>query len=104
MSLDLFTDAINQVTAIDCRIDENMIHVGAIYLESETPYDQIRISNGERSFYIHLPEDLLHKPDAYYGWNLRFDITETETQEARLLPAGPPAEPTDHDSSYPLSA
>lgn len=106
MSLDLFTDAINHVTAIDCRFDDSArtIHVGAIYLESETPCEKIRISNGEKAIYIHLPNELLHKTDAYVAWNLRFDFTpEDEEQAARRLPAEPPAEPSEPPASYPLS-
>jgi hypothetical protein len=104
MSQDLFTDAINHVTAIDCRLERESIHVGAIYIESDTPCEKIRISNGEKAVYIHIPPDLLHKPDPYIGWNLRFDITpEDEGLVAQPLPAEPPAEPSDPAPSYPLS-
>lgn len=92
-STDIFTDAIHQIFAIDCRFDQTSVLVGAIYIEAETPFDKIRLSNGEKSFYIHLPEEVLHKPDPCFAWNVRFDITEDEGQEAQLLPAGPPAEP-----------
>lgn len=93
MSTDLFTDAIHQIIAIDCRFDKDSVLIGGIYIEAETPYDRIRLSNGKRSFLIHLPEDVLHKADPCYAWNLRFDISEDEEQEAQHLPAEPPAEP-----------
>jgi hypothetical protein len=93
MSNDLYIDAIRQITAIDCRFDKDSVLVGGIYVEAETPVEKIRLSNGEKSFIIHLPEELLHKPDPCFAWNVRFQITEDEGQEAQHLPAGPPAEP-----------
>lgn len=93
MSTDLFTDAIHQITAVDCRFDKNSVLVGGIYIEAETPCEKIRLSNGDKSFIIHLPDSVLHKPDPCFAWNLRFDISEDEEQEAQHLPAEPPAEP-----------
>lgn len=104
MSTELYTDAINQVTAIDCTFDRDTVKVGAIYLEPETPCDKIRLSNGTHSFWIHLPEDLLHNPEPCCAWNLRFDITQAGNEEVPLLPAEPPADSPSPVQSYPLSA
>ena len=73
MQHDLLIDRIATIFAVNSTFDveEGVLTVGALYLEPDLSFSNIRISDKAANIEIELPQDLLHVPAAQKAWNIQ---------------------------------
>jgi len=70
---DLLIDRFATVFAVNADFDEEeqVLTVGALYLEPDLSFSNIRISDRAANIEIELPQDLLNVPAAQKAWNIQ---------------------------------
>lgn len=88
MNHDLLIDPINTVFAVNCRVEGDTLHCGALYLEPLVQSHHIRLIRSPDSgamLTIELPEELIQQPDAYRAWQVALPIlSNVEVREPSL--------------------
>jgi len=72
---DLLLGVANTVYAINCHIENNRLHCGAVYFEPDQQHKTIRLANNDASIRVLLPDEVLQKPDSIRMWSTTFEIT-----------------------------
>lgn len=70
MQSDLLTDANKKIYAVNCTIERDYIHVGALYAEPGITDFAIRLSDSDASVLVELPVDLVHQSASTRAWNV----------------------------------
>lgn len=89
MQHDLLIDPINTVFAVNCRVEGDTLHCGALYLEPLVQSHHIRLIRSPDSTAIvdvELSEELTNQPSAYRAWQVALPLTNVEVRDATLLP------------------
>ena len=73
MQHDLLIDRFATIFAVNSTFDEEegVLTVGALYLEPDLSFSNIRISDKAANIEIDLPQDLLNVPAAQKAWNIQ---------------------------------
>lgn len=72
--MDLLTDPINTVFAVNCRIENNMLHCGALYLDPLIQSAVIRLTHKRDTIHVQLPPETLNRPDSFRAWDVQLPI------------------------------
>lgn len=72
-SHDLLIDRFATVYAVNCQFDEEeqVLQIGALYLEPEQHFRKIRITDRTLNIEIELPPELLDVRSAQKAWNIQ---------------------------------
>lgn len=70
MQSDLLTDDSKKIYAVNCTIERDYIHVGALYAEPGITDFAIRLSDSDASVLVELPIDLVHQSASVRAWNI----------------------------------
>lgn len=70
MQSDLLIDDNRQIYAVNCTIERDYIHVGALYTEPGIPGFTIRLSDNDASVTVELPVDLVQQTMSTRAWNV----------------------------------
>ncbi len=70
---DLLIDRFATIFAVNCEFDEEdeTLTIGALYLEPEQQYSNIRITDRDVNIEIELPKELLEVQAAQKAWNIQ---------------------------------
>ena len=70
---DLLIDRFATIFAVNCEFDEEdeTLTIGALYLEPEQQYSNIRITDRNANIEIELPKELLKVQAAQKAWNIQ---------------------------------
>ena len=73
MQHDLLIDRFATIFAVNSTFDveEGVLTIGALYLEPDLSFSNIRISDRTANIEIELPPDLLNVPTAQKAWNIQ---------------------------------
>lgn len=77
MQHDLLIDPINTVFAVNCRVEGDTLHCGALYLEPLVQSHLIRLirsPDSAASVEVELPRELVLQPDAHRAWRVALPI------------------------------
>ena len=64
--------------AVNAKVGENSVRIGALYLEPNVPTPNIRLESGSDIFDVVLPEEYLRQPDALRAWNVELPFQQDE--------------------------
>jgi hypothetical protein len=70
MQSDLLIDSDKRIYAVNCTIERDYVHVGALYAEPGIPDFVIRLSDSDASVLVELPVDLVHQSTSTRAWNI----------------------------------
>lgn len=70
MQSDLLTDSEKKIYAVNCTIERDYIHVGALYTEPGIPDFVIRLSDSDASVAVELPVELVQQTTSTRAWNV----------------------------------
>jgi hypothetical protein len=70
MQSDLLIDSNKRIYAINCTIERDYVHVGALYAEPGITDFAIRLSDSDASVVVELPVDLVHQSTSTRAWNI----------------------------------
>lgn len=74
MQCDLLTDSDKLIYAINCTIERDYVHVGALYAEPGITDFAIRLSDSDANVLVELPVDLVHQSASTRAWNITLNI------------------------------
>lgn len=77
---DLLTDPFQSVYAVNCRIEGDTLHCGALYVEPQNPFQLIRLSDNSASLDVELPDDLVNQSSLKKGWDVKLHIASIHEQ------------------------
>lgn len=89
MQHDLLIDPINTVFAVNCRVEGDTLHCGALYLEPLVQSHLIRLIRSPDSaaiLEIELPQELTNQPSAHRAWQVALPIKNVEVRDATFRP------------------
>lgn len=84
MTHDILIDPINTVFAVNCRVEGDTLHCGALYLEPLVQHHRIRLAYDGANLEVELPTELVNQSTPYKGWNIQLRITDEQVQRAAL--------------------
>lgn len=70
MQSDLLVDSDKRIYAVNCTIERDYVHVGALYAEPGIPDFVIRLSDSDASVSVELPVELVHQTSSTRAWNV----------------------------------
>lgn len=70
MQCDLLTDSNKKIYAVNCTIERDYIHVGALYAEPGIPDFVIRLSDSDASVSVELPVEIVQQTASTRAWNV----------------------------------
>lgn len=70
MQSDLLIDSNKRIYAVNCTIERDYIHVGALYAEPGIPDFDIRLSDSGASVLVGLPVELVQQTSSTRAWNI----------------------------------
>lgn len=70
MQCDLLTDNNKKIYAVNCTIERDYIHVGALYTEPGIPDFVIRLSDSDASVSVELPVEIVQQTASTRAWNV----------------------------------
>lgn len=82
---DLLIDPFQSVYAVDCRIEGDTLHCGALYVEPRNPFQLIRLADNVASVDVSLPPELVDQPTLQKGWNVKLSIVNAHEQVQRSV-------------------
>lgn len=74
MSYDLLTDPINTVFAVNCTLENGLLHCGALYLDPLIQSDTIRLSHEGDMIRVKLPPEALNLSDPFRAWEVDLPV------------------------------
>lgn len=74
MQCDLLTDSNKKIYAVNCTIERDYIHVGALYTEPGIPNFVIRLSDSDASVTVELPVELVQQSTFVRAWDVNLTI------------------------------
>lgn len=82
---ELLIDPFRTVYAVDCRVEGATLHCGALYVEPQNPFQDIRLSDNRASVDVRLPQDLVDQPTLRKGWDVSLPIIKHHEQVQRSV-------------------
>jgi hypothetical protein len=76
---DLLRNPVNFAWAVNCLVEEDSVHIGALYLEPQIPDPNIRLAYNERYVDVIIPEEYIKRTESLRAWNVELPIA-TATQ------------------------
>lgn len=76
MQHDLLMDAAHMVYAVNCQIQDDALHCGALYLEPLVPFKSIRLAYGTASVMVELPDELVNQAEPFRSWAIDLPLTD----------------------------
>ena len=70
MQRDLLTDSSKRIYAVNCTVERDYVHVGALYTEPGIPDFVIRLSDSDASVAVELPVELVQQTTSTRAWNV----------------------------------
>jgi hypothetical protein len=70
MQRDLLTDPSKRIYAVNCTLERDYVHVGALYAEPGIPDFVIRLSDSDASVAVELPVELVQQTTSTRAWNV----------------------------------
>lgn len=70
MQSDLLIDSDKRIYAVNCEIEREYVHVGALYAEPGIPDFVIRLSDSDASVLVELPVELVQQTTSTRAWNV----------------------------------
>lgn len=70
MQSDLLVDSDKRIYAVNCTIERDYVHVGALYAEPGIPDFVIRLSDSDASVSVELPVELVQQTSSTRAWNV----------------------------------
>jgi uncharacterized protein with GYD domain len=74
MQSDLLTDSNKRIYAVNCAIERDYVHVGALYAEPGIPDFVIRLSDSDASVLVELPVELVQQTTFVRAWDVTLTI------------------------------
>ena len=74
MQSDLLIDSNKRIYAINCTIERDYVHVGALYAEPGITDFAIRLSDSDASVVVELPVDLVQQTTFVRAWDITLTI------------------------------
>lgn len=71
---ELLLDPICTIFAIDCTLNADSLHVGAMYIEPLIQSSIVHLTSGDATLAVSLPEDLLHRPTPTRAWDVELPL------------------------------
>lgn len=72
---ELLQDPFNSIYAVNCRVEGDALHCGALYVEPGNPFPVIRLSDSHVSLEVKLPDELINQPTMRKGWNVQLRLS-----------------------------
>ena len=74
MHHDILIDPINTVFAVNCEVEEDALHCGALYLEPLVQSQFIRLTHDGASIDVELPPELIGQAAPQKAWNVTLPL------------------------------
>lgn len=78
--MDLLSNPFNTIFAVNCKVDEGILHCGGLYLEAGQRHHVIRLADSTATLDVRLPHELLGKPHAHRAWDVELPIVTRHEQ------------------------
>ena len=76
MQHDLLMDAAHMVFAVNCQVQGDSLHCGALYLEPLVPFKSIRLAYETASVTVELPDELVNQAEPFRSWAIELPLTD----------------------------
>jgi len=76
MQHDLLMDAAHMVFAVNCQVQGDTLHCGALYLEPLIPFKSIRLAYEAASVMVELPDELVNQPEPFRSWSIDLPLED----------------------------
>lgn len=74
MQSDLLVDSDKKIYAVNCTIERDYVHVGALYAEPGIPDFVIRLSDSSASVSVELPVELVQQTTFVRAWDVTLTV------------------------------
>lgn len=74
MQHDLLMDAAHMVFAVNCQVQGDSLHCGALYLEPLVPFKSIRLAYETASVMVELPDELVNQAEPFRSWAIELPL------------------------------
>ena len=74
MQHDLLMDAAHMVFAVNCQVQGDSLHCGALYLEPLVPFKSIRLAYETASVMVELPDELVNQTEPFRSWAIELPL------------------------------
>jgi len=64
------------VYAVNCQVQGDTLHCGALYLEPLVPFKSIRLAYEAASVMVELPTELVNQADPFRSWSIELPISD----------------------------
>ena len=81
---DLLIDEECLVWAVNCRVEGDTLHCGALYLEPLVQHHRIRLAYDGATIEVELPPELVRQSNPYKGWDIQLRINDEQVQRTPL--------------------
>lgn len=71
---DLLRNPVNFAWAVNCSVEEDSVHIGALYLEPQIPDPNIRLAYNDRYIDVTIPDEYVNKTESLRAWNVELPI------------------------------
>jgi hypothetical protein len=78
---ELLIDPFRSVYAVNCRVEGETLHCGALYVEPQNPFDRIRLAYGDASIEVELPPELINQPLPHRAWQVALPISDEQVRQ-----------------------
>lgn len=79
MQYDLLLNPGRFVWAVNARVEEDSVRIGALYLEPNVPDPNIRLTHNDEHFDVELPEEYLGRSYAQRAWNVDLPLVKADS-------------------------
>lgn len=86
MQHDLLIDPINTVFAVNCRVEGDTLHCGALYLEPLVQSKFIRLAYDGTTLEVELPPELTFCPTPLKAWAVSLPILHEQVRQPAVRP------------------
>jgi hypothetical protein len=77
VQVDLLTDPIFTVFAVNCRIDEETLFCGGLYLDPLIQSARIQLSHSGGTIQVQLPPQTLNRAGCFRAWDVELPIVDS---------------------------
>lgn len=76
MKIDLLTDPIFTVIAVNCHISDGKLFCGGLYLDPLIPQPVIQLSHTGGKIHVQLPLHTLNRPATFRAWDVELPLVD----------------------------
>ena len=76
MQHDLLMDAAHMVYAVNCQVQDDTLHCGALYLEPLVPFNTIRLAYEAANVMVELPSELVNQSEPFMAWSIHLPLAD----------------------------